>query len=89
MNNPESAEELIERLGHEARTAATRLAFDQRAELIRAVVSGVRDGVKFDATLGGAPEGREWELERLTPIHTAAEDHYHETLSAKAARATD
>jgi hypothetical protein len=89
MNKNESAEETVERLGREAREAAGRIPFDQRAALIRAVVNGVRDGVKFDPTLGGAPEGREWEMDRLDAVKKAAEDHYFASLSAKQARAAE
>lgn len=86
MQKNESVEETVERLGREAREMTSRMSFDQRAALIRSVVNGVRDGVKFDPTPGGAPEGAAWEMDGLDPIHQAAEDHYHNSLSAKQSR---
>jgi hypothetical protein len=59
----------------------------QRAALIRAVVTGARDGVKFDPTCGGAPQGRDWEMDGVDPIHQPAEDHYLASLSAEQSRA--
>jgi hypothetical protein len=89
MSPNESAEETVERLGHEAREAAGRVPFEQRAALIRAVVAGVRDGVKFDLTSGGAPEGREWEMDKLDAVLKTVEDYYYASLSTKQARSVE
>lgn len=89
MNNSENVEEAVERLGREAREIAGRIPFDERAALIRGVVTGVRDAVKFDATLGGAPEGREWEMNKLNLVQQVVEDCYFDALSAKQARVAE
>jgi hypothetical protein len=89
MSTNETAEQMIERLGHEARQAAGHIPFDQRAGLIRAVVNGIREGVKFDPTLGGAPEGREWEMDRLDTVYKTVDDHYFACLAAKQSRAAE
>jgi hypothetical protein len=89
MNTIESAEETIERLRLETREAAGRIPFDQRAALIRAVVAGVHDGVKFDLTSGGAPEGRQWEMDQLDVVQKTVEDYFHAALSAKRARGAE
>lgn len=83
MSNDESAEQTIARIAGEARAAASQLPHEQRAELIREVVYGVRNAVKEDLTPGGAPGGRESELEGLNPISDAAEKHYEASVKAK------
>ena len=86
MTTTESPQQIAARLAREARIVATDLPFDERADLVRELVKAVRDAVKFDPTIGGAPEGQEWELEGLGSVTHAAEDYFHRALQAKQSR---
>lgn len=87
MSENENPAQTVARLIEEVREVAGRIPFDDRAGLIREVVHCVRDAVKFDPTVGGAPEGRDWELDGLGQVEVAVEDYYHAALTAKKARA--
>jgi len=73
----------ITNIASQARELAARIPFDDRANILRTVAYEVRQAVKFDPTTGGAPEGREWELEGLGKVCDAAENYYYDALSAK------
>ncbi len=64
---------------------AADLRFDERADLVRELVKAVRDAVKFDLIVGGAPGGQEWELEGLGTVAGAAEDYYFAALKEEQA----
>lgn len=83
MSSPETPDQIVQRVADEARRAAGDLPFDERANLVRSVARAVADAIKFDATFGGAPEGREWEQDRLNAVVDAAEDYWHQCLAAK------
>jgi len=86
MTNAETPDQIVSRLAREAREVAGMLPFDERAKLLREITNAVRDAVKFDATLGGAPKGREWEMDGLDSVTQATEDYYFATLREKQSR---
>lgn len=86
MTTNETPQETVARLASEARQVASQIPFEERAGLVREVAHEVLNAVKFDPTIGGAPEGSEWEREGLGGVVAAAEDYYHAALSAKQAR---
>lgn len=85
MNNAETPAQAASRIIYEVREVASDLPYDARAKLVREIVKAVRDAVKFDATVGGAPQGRDWELDGLGAVGDAAEDYYHAALREKRA----
>lgn len=86
MTDAETPSQTAARLALEAREVAGSLPFDERANLLRQITKAVRDAVKFDPTLGGAPKGREWEMDGLDPIAQATEDYYFAALREKQSR---
>jgi hypothetical protein len=86
MSENESPQQIVARIIREAREVASQIPFDERADLVREVTNEVRNAVKFDATVGGAPKGSEWEREGLGQVVAAAEVYYHEALAAKQSR---
>ena len=86
MTENESHQQRVARIIREVREVASQIPFDERAGLIREVAHEVRDAVKFDMTVGGAPEGSEWERDGLGKVDAAAEDYYHAALKAKQSR---
>lgn len=86
MTDAETPSQAAARLAREAREVAGSLPFDERVNLLRQITKAVRDAVKFDPTLGGAPKGREWEMDGLDPIARATEDYYFAALREKQSR---
>lgn len=66
----------------QARSAAARASFEERADLLRELVRAVRDAVKFDPLREPAPEGTSWELDQLSEVGNAAEDFYDVVLES-------
>lgn len=67
-----------------ARAAVPDLTFEQRADFLREVVKAIRDGVKFDALVGGpSPIGVDGELSGMGTVSDAAENYYVEALDAQ------
>lgn len=77
----------IAQLARQARELATRVPFHERANILRAVTYQVREGVKHDPTMGGAPLGRDWELDGLGQVGDAAEAYYFKALMEHRRRA--
>lgn len=72
------------RVVHDARAVVRFLSFTERADFLREVVKAIRDGVKFDALVGGAsPLGSDEELSGMGEVSGAAEDYYVEALDAQ------
>ncbi|MGC5225464.1 hypothetical protein ACPW96_23105 [Micromonospora sp. DT81.3] len=86
MTNAETPDQIAARIIRETRAVASSLPFDERANLLREVTKAVRDAVKFDATLGGAPKGAEWEKDGLASVGNAAEEYYFAALKEKQSR---
>jgi hypothetical protein len=74
--SPETPTETAARLIREARRIAPALPFEERAKLLRGVTHSVRDAVKHDASIGGAPKGRQWEMDELDKIHQVTETYF-------------
>ena len=67
-----------------ARSVVPFLSFEQRADFLRDVVKAIRDGVKFDALVGGpSPIGSDGELDGMDTVSGAAEDYFGEALDAQ------
>jgi len=86
MSETESQQQRVARIIREVREVASQIPFDERAGLIREVAHEVRDAVKFDVTVGGAPEGSQWERDGLAGVETVANDYYNAALKAKHSR---
>lgn len=86
MSENESQQQRVGRIIREVREVASQIPFDERAGLIREVAHEVRDAVKFDVTVGGAPDGSQWERDGLGEVEAAANDYYHAALKAKRSR---
>ena len=78
-----NTESEIADIARQARELAARVPFDDRANILRTVAFEVRQAVKHDPTMGGAPEGRDWELEGLGLVCDAAENYFYDALRAK------
>lgn len=86
MSSAETPDQTAARIVSEARAVASKLPFDERANLLREVSKAVRDAVKFDTTTGGAPQGAEWEKDGLAEVGNAAENYYFEALRERQSR---
>lgn len=73
-----------DRVVHDARAVTKFLNFTERADFLREVVNAIRDGVKFDALVGGpSPISSEEELSRMGEVSGAAENYYADALDAQ------
>ena len=60
------------------------LSFTERADFLHEIVKAIRDGVKFDALVGGpSPIGSDEELIGMGDVSGAAEDYYADALDAQ------
>ena len=72
------------RVVRDARAVTKFLSFTERADFLREVVKAIRDGVKFDALVGGpSPIGSDEELIGMGEVSGAAEDYYTDALDAQ------
>lgn len=69
-------------LARKVRMIAADVSHVDRAKIIREVLFQVRQAVKHDCLAAPAPQGREWELERLNEIYAAAEKYWLMPLDA-------
>lgn len=73
-----------ERIVRDARAVVPFLNFVDRAEFLRDVANAIRDGVKFDALVGGpSPLGSDEELSAMGEVTGAAEDYFTDALDAQ------
>lgn len=86
MSENETPNQTVARIIREVREVASQIPFDERAGLIREVVHAVRDAIKFDPSVGGAPDGRDWELDGVGQVEIAVEEHYFAALKARQGR---
>jgi hypothetical protein len=86
MSQTENQDQRVTEIGEKVRAVASQIPFEQRADLIREVIFEVRNALKNEPSIGGAPEGRDWEMDRLARLAQAAEEYYDETLTAKRSR---
>lgn len=72
------------RVVRDAREVTKFLSFTERADFLREVVKAIRDGVKFDALVGGpSPIKSDEELIGMGEVFGAAENYYTMALDAQ------
>ena len=72
------------RIVQDARHVTKFLSFTDRADFLREVVKAIRDGVKFDALVGGpSPIGSDEELTGMGNVGDAAENYYYAALDVQ------
>lgn len=83
MTTPETPEQTAARIVREVYDVASQITFVERALLIREIVKAVGEALESEVTEQGknAPQGRQWELDRLATIGDPSERYYAATLA--------
>jgi hypothetical protein len=85
MTKSQTPEQIIAQVVGYAVQAVDQLTFDERADMVAKVADGVREALKTERTIG-APEGREWEMERLGEVRDVAQGYADEALTIAQSR---